>query len=69
MLVEGVAVEYRTREELAFDDARGVIESAVQVMGDETLRFIAQELTRTVRQNLIIDWNVRDTTKAKLRSL
>jgi len=39
------------------------------VLGDETLRTIARELVRTVRQNVSIDWTVRESVRAKLRTL
>jgi type I restriction enzyme R subunit len=38
-----------TEEELAFYDALGTNDSAVRVLGEPTLRAIAQELVRTVR--------------------
>ena len=38
-----------SEDELAFYDALGVNDSAVQVLGDETLRAIARELVETVR--------------------
>jgi len=41
-----------TEAELAFYDALGVNKSAVQVLGDETLRAIARELVQTVRWNV-----------------
>jgi hypothetical protein len=40
---------------------------AVKVLGDATLRIIAQELVQTVRQNATIDWTVKETMRAKLR--
>jgi len=46
-------------EELAFYDALAVNESAVTVLGDETLRTIARELVETVRRNVTIDWSSR----------
>ena len=36
-------------------------------LGDETLRIIAQELVRTVRGNLKIDWTVRENVRAEMR--
>jgi hypothetical protein len=36
-------------------------------LGDENLRFIAQELTKTIRENVTIDWTERETVRAKLR--
>ena len=56
-----------TEEEVAFYDALGVNDSAVQVLGDETLRTIAQELVRTVRQSVTIDWTKRESARAKIR--
>jgi len=41
----------------------------VKVLGDETLRKIAQELVRTVRENVTIDWTLRENVRAQLRVL
>lgn len=56
-----------TEDEIAFYDALEVNDSAVKVLGDETLRAIAQELVRAVRGNLKIDWTVRDNVRAEMR--
>ncbi len=56
-----------SEDELAFYDALGVNDSAVQVLGDETLRDIARELVETVRSNVTIDWTLRENVRAKLR--
>ena len=56
-------------EELAFYDALETNDSAVQVLGDETLRTIARELVRTVRENVTIDWTLRENVRANLRRL
>ena len=56
-------------DELAFYDALGVNDSAVQVLGDETLRDIARELVDTVRGNVTIDWTLRENVRAQLRVL
>ena len=56
-------------DELAFYDALSVNDSAVQLLGDETLRGIARELVGTVRNNLTIDWTRRENVRAKLRVL
>jgi type I restriction enzyme R subunit len=37
------------------------------VLGDETLRTIARELVQTVRNNVSIDWTVRESVRARLR--
>ena len=58
-----------SEDELAFYDALGVNDSAVQVLGDETLRGIARELVETVRGNVTIDWTLRENVRAKLRVL
>ena len=54
-------------DEVAFYDALADNESAVQVLGDETLRTIARELVQTVRNNVTIDWTRRESVQAKLR--
>jgi type I restriction enzyme R subunit len=54
-------------DELAFYDALETNDSAVAVLGDETLKAIAQELVETVRRNATIDWNVRQSARAKMR--
>jgi type I restriction enzyme R subunit len=56
-----------SEDELAFYDALETNDSAVKVLGDATLRLIAQELVRTVKQNVTIDWTVKETVRAKLR--
>ena len=56
-------------DELAFYDALETNDSAVQVLGDETLRDIARELVRTVRNNVTIDWTLREDARANLRRL
>lgn len=54
-------------DEIAFYDALMVNDSAVKVLGNETLRKIALELTETIRNNVSIDWTVRESVQAKLR--
>jgi type I restriction enzyme R subunit len=54
-------------EEVAFYDALEVNDSAVKVLGDETLRTIARELVEAVRRSVTIDWTVRDNAKAQIR--
>jgi type I restriction enzyme R subunit len=56
-----------TEDEIAFYDALEVNDSAVKVLGDETLRIIAQELLRAVRDNVTIDWTVRENVRAQMR--
>ncbi len=54
-------------DELAFYDALETNDSAVKVLGDETLRTIAVELVETVRCNVTIDWTMKESVRAKLR--
>ena len=56
-----------TDDELAFFDALETNDSAVAVLGDETLRTIARELVATVRANVTIDWTLRENVRAHLR--
>lgn len=54
-------------DELAFYDALETNDSAVAVLGDETLRTIARELVERVKANTTIDWTERESVRAKLR--
>jgi len=56
-----------TDDEVALYDALEVNDSAVAVLGDETLRLIAQELVKAVRSSITIDWAVRENVRAKMR--
>jgi type I restriction enzyme R subunit len=56
-----------TDDELAFYDALGVNDSAVQVLGNETLRKIALELIQMIRKSVAIDWTQRESVQAELR--
>ena len=56
-------------DELAFYDALETNDSAVQVLGDDTLRDIARQLVETVRNNVTIDWTLRENVRANLRRL
>ena len=58
-----------TQDEVAFYDALGVNDSAVEVMGDAVLHDIAREIAATVRRNISIDWALREQSRAKLRLL
>ncbi|QDT55948.1 Type-1 restriction enzyme R protein [Caulifigura coniformis] len=56
-----------TEDEVAFYDALEVNDSAIQVLGDAQLKVIAQELVKSVRANLTIDWTIRENVRANLR--
>ena len=54
-------------DEVAFYDALETNDSAVAVLGDETLKTIARELVETVRRNVTIDWTVKENVRARMR--
>ena len=54
-------------DEVKFYDALANNESAVRELQDETLKKIAQELTKSLRENLTVDWSARESVRAKLR--
>ena len=56
-----------TDDEIAFYDALEVNDSAVKVLGDETLKTIAHELVEAVRRSVTIDWTVRENARAQIR--
>jgi type I restriction enzyme, R subunit len=58
-----------TVEEIAFYDALADNNSAVEVMGDETLRIIATELLTSLRTNVTVDWNQKENARARMRTL
>ena len=58
-----------SEDELAFYDALETNDCAVQVLGDDTLRDIARQLVETVRNNVTIDWTLRENVRANLRRL
>ncbi len=55
-----------TKDEFAFYSALETNDSAVSVLGDETLRTIAREIADKVRKNATIDWTMRESARAKL---
>ena len=56
-----------TEEELAFYDALETNDSAVKILGDDTLKAIAQELVETIRNNVTVDWTLRESVRANMR--
>lgn len=56
-------------DEIAFYDALANNESAVRELGDETLKKIATELTEKLRASSTIDWQVRESVRARMRIL
>ena len=58
-----------SEEELAFYDALETNDSAVKVLGDETLKTIAIELVDSVRQSVSIDWTIKESARANIRRM
>ncbi|MBH2773550.1 type I restriction endonuclease subunit R [Serratia marcescens] len=56
-------------DEIAFYDALAENESAVRELGDETLKKLAIEVTLKLRQSTTVDWQVRESVRARLRIL
>ena len=56
-------------DELAFYDALAENESALIEMGDETLKKIAIELTLKLRSSISVDWQKRESVRAKMRNI
>jgi type I restriction enzyme R subunit len=55
-------------EEIAFYDALARHESARQVLGDQNLYLIAREVAKSIQSNVSIDWTIKESVRAKLRS-
>ena len=58
-----------SEEEIAFYDALAQNESAVEVMGNDHLRVIAQELLNSMKGNASVDWQHRESARARMRVL
>jgi type I restriction enzyme R subunit len=56
-------------DELAFYDALAENESAMIELNDEILKNIAQELTKKLRSSVTVDWQKRESVRAKMRNL
>jgi len=56
-------------DELAFYDALAENESAMREMNDEILKSIAQELTKKLRNSISVDWQKRESVRAKMRNM
>jgi len=56
-------------DEVAFYDALAENESALREMQDETLKLIAQELTQKLRGSVTVDWQKRESVRAKMRNM
>ncbi len=56
-----------TSDELAFYDALAENESAREVMGDEILMQIARDLTTAIKNNISVDWAIRESVQARMK--
>lgn len=61
---ESLGLDFR---EYAFYTALEVNNSAVSILGNETLRTIAKDLLESVRNNTTIDWTIKESVQATLR--
>ena len=56
-----------TDDEVAFYDALEANDSAVRVLGDDTLKEIARVLVEKVKGSTSIDWTIKESVRAKLK--
>jgi type I restriction enzyme R subunit len=56
-------------DEISFYRALIQNESAVRELGDNNLRELAKYITVQLRKSTTVDWQVRDSVRAKLRNL
>ncbi|HCX89022.1 MAG: DEAD/DEAH box helicase [Deltaproteobacteria bacterium CG12_big_fil_rev_8_21_14_0_65_43_10] len=65
--IDGLAEKLKlTKDEFAFYTALEINDSAVKVLGEETLKSIAREIADKVRKNATIDWAMKESARAKL---
>lgn len=65
--VDGLAEKLKlTNDEFAFYTALEINDSAVKILGDETLKNIAREIADKVRKNATIDWAMKESARARL---
>ena len=58
-----------SQDEISFYDALAQNESAVELMGNDNLRVIAHELLKSLRSNVSVDWQHRESARARMRVL
>ena len=75
-LAKDIRAAYRRGEEeglsqegISFYDALAQNESAVEVMGNDQLRVIAHELLSNLKNNASVDWQHRESARARMRIL
>lgn len=58
-----------TEGEIAFYDALATNGSAIETLGDDKLKAIARELADRIRNSATIDWTIKETVRADMRSM
>jgi type I restriction enzyme R subunit len=58
-----------SEDEIAFYDALAENESAVEVMGNDSLKLIAHELLLGLKSSATVDWSHRESARARMRVL
>ena len=58
-----------SQHEIAFYDALAENESAVEVMGNDSLKIIAHELLISLKGSVTVDWSHRESARARMRVL
>lgn len=64
-----VAEEGLSQDEIAFYDALAENESAITVLGNDSLKVIAHELLQSLKSNVTVDWSHRESARARMRVL
>ena len=58
-----------SQDEIAFYDALAENESAVELMGNDSLKVIAHELLVSLKGSVSVDWSHRESARARMRVL
>lgn len=58
-----------SQDEIAFYDALAESASAVELMGDDSLKVIAHELLVSLKGSVTVDWSHRESARARMRVL
>lgn len=55
------------QEAAAFYDVLALYDPAEQVLGDDILKASAHGLTKAIKENMSIDWKLRESARAKMQ--
>jgi type I restriction enzyme R subunit len=58
-----------SQDEIAFYDALAESQSAVELMGNDSLKVIAHELLASLKGSATVDWSHRENARARMRVL